>query len=501
MAYQEAALKKMSSLCSGTAEQLDCAVGVLRELFPTLPPVDAYSSAEKLIPMINQLFRQLLQNEDSVMRQHMQAMVRARLYSSSVKNRLNDLSSDPALVSISTQDPLPLSLVFGERNALVKALTPNLFITGQDPVLPADIMDSGGRPFKALEGSVINRNQMLRKIEDLQYKIAPLIVRAPWAKVVDRGNIIPVTSPSGPNYRLGQTEMDTSTFVAKGEFTRWCQSQIITPAGWAALPAATSDFGKDVEGRAAYHRVIGDAATIVDLESVGVTCHVSEDGSEISGMYKTYSSTTQFLPFSLLTATEGNPNDVQAALPRNGSTVSGEIVVSGGAIFTYAEYPSGENGVATLVWRLTNIPSGLVAVAFQAPGLPVLGELRGALVTSTCPGIYGNTATLSDSERLQYIADIGMDDAIQDYWTIREELDSEGVSEEWWLQSYHKYIFGADPAYTAQTGLLTEQITRVKARMLCIHSWAAFKDLTGFLNKLYDDLGSLLALAQSTDFE
>lgn len=504
--YQEAALKKKATLCTTTAEQLDCAISVLMELFPQLPSVDAYASSEKLIPMLNQLYRQLNQNEDSVMRQHMQALVRARLYSGAVKNRVLDLTSDPALVSISTVDPLPLSLVFGERNAIVKTLGANqLVIVGQEPMLPADIMDSGGRPFKAMEGMNVNRKGIMRKLNSLMRKVAPALKRAPWGRKFNVGNVSAgflIPAAALPTARV--VSKNLSSFVGEASLTAYAKAYKMNAIGEIVpLADADSEIGNtNDDGRAsaaAYTRRQSNGGAAI-ASWLNLVVEVPPGTGEIFGYIRTYSDEAPLWNVAAFAQSNQNAFTDVSLTGRTGSSTTAELPITGGGTIQYSEYTvtSNEYGASFVV---RGVPSGLLNLSFNMGIIGAAGTQHALLVSASAPVSLGDKAVLSDAERLDYIADSDFERAMGDYFIIRSELEAEGVTEQWWLKAYHKYIVGASAAYTTTSELTNAQVLALKGRLLAPCSWAYFADLDGFLNKLYDDLGSLMALAQSTDYE
>ena len=109
-AYREAALYSDRTLSNTTSERLAAALATLGELFPGISVPDAYMMTQDLIPHLNNLLRTIANSEDSSVRLHFQALLRARLYAGSPKQRVTDLVSDPELQAVATQDVLPLSI-------------------------------------------------------------------------------------------------------------------------------------------------------------------------------------------------------------------------------------------------------------------------------------------------------------------------------------------------------------------------------------------------------
>jgi len=166
-------------------------------------------------------------------------------------------------------------------------------------------------------------------------------------------------------------------------------------------------------------------------------------------------------------------------------------------------------------WRIDNTTSGFTVTMngvasgqylfsgqlnLASPALPA-GVTYAISTHARAPSYDVDLAVLSDTERLELLKDSNIDELMRKYFVYRAELGFNGVGEEWWLQALHSYIIGADRNFTNFQPLTALQQARIKSRMLAVDTWEQFADLTGFLNKLFDDLGSLVALAQSTDFE
>jgi hypothetical protein len=153
-------------------------------------------------------------------------------------------------------------------------------------------------------------------------------------------------------------------------------------------------------------------------------------------------------------------------------------------------------------WSIRGLPRGSHRIvhiyAVLAPGA---GIDRATVLSVGVPVTTADLVSLTDAQRLEQIKDVDMHGTMSNFLQIRSELVSEGVTEDWYLQSYARYVVGADPAYTNSIPLTPQRVTAIKAVMLNPELWPYMADLTGFLTKVFDDVASLTALAQSTDFE
>jgi len=491
--YQVASLKRNATLPGNEAQLLDTACTLLKELFPNLPSVDAYASSDKLIPMLNYLYRAIAQNEDSVMRQHFQAFVKARLYSKRVTTRVRDLVSDQALISISNVDSLPLSLVLGENRFFLGQSGGGgvkLLGYGIESGLPSDLMESGGRPFIEQEKVSVDRHGIMKKIAALLDAFGPLVTLSPWSRIVDRGALRPMFDAT-----IGE-EFPSDMLSTPTGIQQWIAA--LSPANVALVNGnrfVSYSSAAEEDWLVVASRVRGNTVAVVP--TVGVAIYTEEAGNEAHGTLMVLDSVS---PLGALVVTVTIDGNVAVVVPMVlTGTASATTAVGGGVTFTWAEYTTQVAGQTGVTWTLRNLTRGQALVTIARPAVvPAPGVMNGLILSCNTPQNNTILTTLSDSELLEQIKSRRIEHLMGEYFLVRSQLSDTSVPEGWWLQAYAEYIVGSNSTFSAGIILTLEQITAVKTRMMCPETWPYFRDLKGFLNKLFDDLGGLMALAQSS---
>jgi hypothetical protein len=261
--------------------------------------------------------------------------------------------------------------------------------------------------------------------------------------------------------------------------------------------------GSSVDGSEQLYGIIGagDAAAVLDFQtSVGIS--IANSGDEVSGIVRTYTDVAAEV-FRSITADVSLAGVAQTTvtIARNGSN-SGISQMNGNVRFSYAEFDTGDSEIKAFVWRLSGMPSGNHVINFEfLTGLtPAASDVYALVCNYSAPFSSSDRKKSTTADRLNAIRDLPMVALMSDFIQIRNEL-AVNVREEHWLKSYHRHIFGFNANFVTSLPLTESQITSIKSRMLTPSSWESFVDLDGFIEKVYDDVGSLWALAQSTGSE
>jgi hypothetical protein len=499
-AYREAALYKDRSLSQSTAERLEVALVTLKELFPGIDVPDAYSMTDKLIPALNFVIRTIMLAEDSDVRLQFQSLLKARLYASVPRKRVTDLVTDKALQSIAIVDSYPLAVLISKskpkdkQTTIVVGGTHTIF--GVQSVLPTDLMEMA-RPFSQLSKSVVTRHRMQERLRVLHSAFASLHHMTSWAAVPNIGAL----------FGGGQSANFTAAYNSKPSLESINDNEDLAQFLSSALTVVDGEYisltADAVDGSSVMNGIIaaGDGVEVLDI-SFGTYITVDNDGDEVSGVVRWYTDVAAEVYRTIeCNVTIDGVAQSTITVTRNGSS-SASSTLTGNADFHYAEYETGHAEVKAFVWRLSGLPAGRHAIQFEPiTGLtPDASDLYALIGNTVAPFSSSDRSRISNADRLNAIKDLPMVKLMADFLQVRAEMAKE-VTEEEWLKPYHVHIIGSNSTYTGTIPLSAVQVTAIKSRMLTPCTWGNFSNLGGFIEKVYDDVGSLWALAQSTDYE
>jgi hypothetical protein len=234
-----------------------------------------------------------------------------------------------------------------------------------------------------------------------------------------------------------------------------------------------------------------EAANMTDLPRY-VYVQVEDEDAEVHVSVLTYSSVAA-----------GNLDDFTITIGGVSQTFTGRTGIDHTQVLTWgatsadvSEYQTGVPYVAGFTMVIRGLPKGFSMLWFTYPHLMLTNEVAGYKVTLHAPTRKHAIHDLSDEKIREYIKDADMGDYVRQFMKMREIVQPE-VNENQYLKSYHKYVFGEQPAYLVQASLTPSQLQRLKSRLLCPDTWAAFTNLRGFLKKFYQDAWMLYALIQS----
>jgi hypothetical protein len=492
-AYRATALYHDAVLPSGMAEKLDQAQSVLKELFPDTSGLDAYATADKLANSINFLFREIQEFEDSPTRRHFHAFVRARLYAGTPRTRATDLIADAELKSISNGDIDPLSLLLGEsRSQIITFANGALPVEGIASDLPLSVK-MRSRPHRGLDEATAARYRLVAKVNEMADMLLPLVTRHPWGSKPDAGAI--TVFPG--NYAFGAEAFADASYEglnSDADFVDWVAS-LDLQAQLDYVRGALRD--RNNVGTCAFIGIRGDGNEDIEPGTqIQIEYQVRRAGQQCMGFVRTHATTPVERFRALKVSVNGGAN---VTLNRTGATV--ETLAAGAGLFIdRAEYTSGQGLVGSEVFIIRGAPVGKLTVSFSYDQAYVsAADSRDVLYVGAVPSMETADQTiLSDEHVLEQVKDQDFTSLMIDFFSLRHELSGKFVNETQWLKSYHRYIIGPTAGFVDIVPLTFAQVAQIKARMLNIATWADFVNLPGFLEKLYDDLGSLRALAQST---
>jgi hypothetical protein len=497
-AFGEAALKREATLCQSMQDKLDCAYMALKELFPEIPKMDPYGSSMDLVRDISNVVSVIFTAEDSVMRSHWHALIRARLSSGKVANRIRDLASDPALTSISTRDPFPLSLVLGEDQAYraIQVGANQTLILGQKPELPPDILDAA-RNSSLMQEYMFNRDEVMKDLQHMYRVFGAAYKRAPWSADTHKGAIF-AWAFNGTKTAVAVEAFAYEALINQaGRNSVYSALKGVVGGGLVALADADgynyTSQSQDKVSVCSVSELRGDG--IVSSDTIVHEFQLYDEAAEPTGVvYARNTGAADTVDFSV---SYGGVNNI-VALVATGASAS--YVLAGIGTLDVAVFNTGIANEVGLAWRIRGlVNTGRAAVTFSWTTVPAAGVRKSIIATSSSPIFAGDVEDLNDAQVLRMLIDNGASNLMTRFLRLREELNKEGAEEEWYLQAYHSYIIGATPAYTDGNELTPAEVTSIKSRMLNPVSWSDFSNLRGFIRKIFDDIGSLMALAQSQD--
>jgi hypothetical protein len=323
-------------------------------------------------------------------------------------------------------------------------------------------------------------------------KLLPLIKRAPWGRFPNIGDVWGRSRVNGVNAGVG-ANVPPEAIARLDSFADWVTDPEELQADVTNVQSTTVDKESEITSISVKARGVY-AAGVQSLARF----RVREDQAEVVIAVKTYDSVVPYQPMQLRGSVGGAAvADIGLPIARDG-TLTGSVPFGGGFI-SFAEYETGDAAVKALVIRVRRLPKGVYQLGAHLPAALAAGQVQALNLRVKSPQANVDRQVLDDSERLEMINDGDMIGLMSDFFAARNELSKRGVDEYWWLQSYARYIVPNPQAFTDTNALTEEEVTIVKARMLQPSTWESFPDLTGFLEKLYNDAGCLRALAQTTN--
>jgi hypothetical protein len=358
--------------------------------------------------------------------------------------------------------------------------------------IPENVLD-GGRPFQDFSDNMISYLEMQRRIDHLGSVFGQLANRSAWSCFTSSGNTTGSTNilAAAAWNNLGALYASYEECSGAAEFAQFILTRI---------PAANGDYrtwmGVDNHHSGTFSGYVSLGNGVLDTLNLQqrLWSQISQAGEEAHFCIFTYDS----VPADVYTNI-GVSIDASAIQPivRNGST-SATLAFTNNVFVDYAEYETGHAQVKAVVITIRGLAVGQRSIDFAfVTDVPAAAQLRALGVFSAPPTDTRDRRSMSDAEMLEAVKDLPMTSYMREFLRVRTEL-AKSVREAEWLKSYHRYIFGQTQAYVDITPLTNAQVASVKARMLLPATWSGFSDLQGFLEKIYDDLGSLKALSQST---
>jgi hypothetical protein len=410
-----------------------------------------------------------------------------------VSQRASDLTTDQDLLAISRADMLPLSILLNDSklSRVISSGNTSTRIQGVDSVLSDDIMKST-RAITGLAKAVIARNQFAQDCLDMIKQIGPIVYRSPWYGTGDQGCFRPLRLNPAGWAQDAVSYITVKTIKSAADF--YARSVAETPGVAGHFSMA---YGHSAD-RSSFASTSISAGNALDAGLIwtGAKVTIHDTSSEVYGSVYTYHSVAASKYGDIQFRFNGVTT---AVIPRNGSNV-GTIALAGGASVSYSEYETGLINVGALVFKVSGMAVGDYDLSFLWNGNTAAGVNVGLNVTFSPPIVFGNRQALDDNRRLELLKDIDMLTWMIKFIRMRNEVAS-SVTENQWMKSYHRYIFGATPAYSTPDPLNETQLLSIKGRMLAVNSWSDFSDLDGFIKKVHSDVWSIYALVQSTNFE
>ena len=491
-AYQLLSFNPDAGLDAATAQSLNGALTYLSKVFPEATLPNAYGSGKRLLNELNMFFREMVSTEDSPVREELQAYAKGRLYSSSLKGRASDLIADKSFRSIANEDPTTFAQYVKDPKIVING------IAGIESEVTGAMMLGSARPLKDLERSVISRNKFTEKIVDMAKDIAPFVVQSPWSHSADRGcwvNDVGITIGT-PSAALGFQHLQVLGYAAFGSQADY--ERIIADTATARIADSHMNeiYADGMEGESGCGYVVrGAAAQPLAPLVLHQATTIQRAGDDIFGSLFISSSVTanQYVAFNFEVTAGGVTVNTQ--ITPTGS--SANTIAIGNANLHYHEVLTAGNTAAQMTFSIVGAPVGALAIRVYRTLALAASEVNSAFITVTPPIAIADDAVMSDIARVNGVRDMGFVHWMSNFLDIQAELQS--VGEDQFLKPYHVYLFGPDANYTTTNALDALQVSSIKSLLLQPNAWSNIHNLAGLLEKLYSDLWSLLALAQSTD--
>lgn len=443
-AFGQALLFK-GTLPAGSAQSVDAAVASLRNLYDNLPSVNAYGNTDSLLRDIAYIFASIDCGGDSPNIRAFKQRVYARLYSTTIHKDISRLSTDPALLSISSADITALAAVTPDSSAQ-----------------PADLTDELRQYSVAstcLKEDALAYRAVISQLEGIQAKFGTLIGSEGWPSLRDKGglNYLGVAFSAGAN---------TSNVVSDA-------------SGSTAQPAASI-----VAGHANVRKVVSDSRYTDIRVSALPTGATSQFTLGLSA--KTAIGRTRF--GINMNVYSGDVTQFNVTC-----TAVGMTTVSRAAVDVATTYMTDDNinNVGTAI--LFHLPAALWNVVIQPSNGTAATEFALRL-TSSGVNDNGKSRPISDEGLLEALRDFSYADVMADFVRLRTYLLD--VTEDWHLQTYVPLLLGADSTFVKNgTALTAPELTYIQTLLTDPTTWSSAPSVRRLVEKIYSDVAGLITLA------